>query len=108
MLGCITTIDVVEKVDLSVVLKTAKSVWTALGIKLGKSWEAYVTELHKFLWTNLIRRIGPNTRAAYRILRVLYDGLHELKWKEFGERDNHWLRTKAIVLFRYIFAIPPE
>ena len=40
--------DVVEKMDLNVVLKTAESVCSAIGLKLGKSWEAYVTELPKF------------------------------------------------------------
>ena len=40
--------DVVKKIDLSLVLKTAESVCSALGIKLGKSWEAYrIAQLHK-------------------------------------------------------------
>ena len=46
--------DVVEKIDLSLVFKTAESVCSALGIKLGKSWEAYVTELSKLPYTNRI------------------------------------------------------
>ena len=45
--------DVVETIDLNVVLKTAESVCTALGFKLGKSWEAYVTELPKLPWTSI-------------------------------------------------------
>ena len=32
--------DVVEKMDLNVVLKAAESVCSAIGLKLGKSWEA--------------------------------------------------------------------
>ena len=45
--------DVVEKIDLNVVLKTAESVCSALGFKLGKSWEAYVAELPKLPWTSI-------------------------------------------------------
>ena len=37
--------DVVEKIDLNVILKTAESVCSALGFKLRKTWEACVTEL---------------------------------------------------------------
>ena len=36
--------DVVEEIHLSLVLKTAESVCSAIGIKLEKSSEAYVTE----------------------------------------------------------------
>ena len=65
---CLDHDDVVEKIELSLVLKTAESVCSALSTKLGKSWEVYVTELPKVPWTNRyitgIRRIGPNTRAA--------------------------------------------
>ena len=45
--------DVVEKIDLNLVLKTAESVCSALSFKLGKSWEAYVTELPKLPWTSI-------------------------------------------------------
>ena len=41
--------DVVDKVDHSLVLKTAESVCSALGIKLGMSCKANVTEVPKFL-----------------------------------------------------------
>ena len=43
--------DVIEKIDLSLVSKTAEGVCSALDIKTRKSWEAYVTELPKFSWT---------------------------------------------------------
>ena len=36
--------EVVEQIDLNVILKTAESVCSTLGFKLGKTWEAYVTE----------------------------------------------------------------
>ena len=42
-----------EKIGVNDVLKTAKSVWSLIGFKLGNSWETYVRELHKFPWTNL-------------------------------------------------------
>ena len=45
--------DVVEDIDLNLVLKTADIVCSALGFKLGKSWETYVTELPKFPWTSI-------------------------------------------------------
>ena len=45
--------EVVEQFDLNVILKTAESVCSALGFKLGKTWEAYVTELPKLPWTSI-------------------------------------------------------
>ena len=45
--------EVVEQIDLNVILKTAESVCSALGFKLGKTWEAYVTELPKLPWTSI-------------------------------------------------------
>ena len=45
--------DVIEKMDLNVVLKTAESVCSAIGLKLGKSLEAYVTELPMFPWNSI-------------------------------------------------------
>ena len=68
--------DVVDKIDLSLVLKTTKSVCSALGIKLGK-YVAYATELRKFPWTNLYINslefggLDRTQEARDRILRVL-------------------------------------
>ena len=45
--------EVVEQIDLNVILKTAESVCSALGFKLGKTWKAYVTELPKLPWTSI-------------------------------------------------------
>ena len=45
--------EVVEQIDLNVILKTAESVCSALGFKLGKTWEAYETELPKSPWTSV-------------------------------------------------------
>ena len=72
---------VVEKTDLSLVFKTTESVCSALGIKLEKSWEAYVTELPKFPWRNLyitsleFEGLDRTQEPQDRILRVLYDGV---------------------------------
>ena len=42
-----------EKTDVNDVLKTANSVCSLIGFKLGNSWETYVREPHKFPWANL-------------------------------------------------------
>ena len=46
--------DVVEQIDLNSTLNAyTGSICSALGFKLGKSWEAYVTELPKMPWTSI-------------------------------------------------------
>ena len=45
--------EVVEQIDLNSVLKATESICSALGFKLGKSWEAYVTDLPKMPWTSI-------------------------------------------------------
>ena len=35
------------------VLKTVESVCSTLGLKLGQTWESYLTELSKLPWTSL-------------------------------------------------------
>ena len=42
-----------EQIDLAVVMKTAESVFSTLGLKLGQTWESYLTELPKLPWTSL-------------------------------------------------------
>ena len=39
--------EVIEQIDLNSMLNATESIYSALGFKLGKSWEAYVTELPK-------------------------------------------------------------
>lgn len=39
--------DVSDKINLDEELRTAESICSVLGLKLGKSWEAYVSELPK-------------------------------------------------------------
>ena len=53
MRGCITHDEVVEQIDLNLVLKATRSICSALGFKLGKSWEAFVSELPKMPWTSI-------------------------------------------------------
>ncbi|KAJ7382804.1 hypothetical protein OS493_032765 [Desmophyllum pertusum] len=89
--------DVVEKIDLNIVLKTTESVCIALGLKLGKSWEAYVTELPKFPWTSIyltslelegFSEIVQPKQLQDRILYAIYYGPNGIKWKDSSDRDN--------------------
>ena len=45
--GCIHHDEVVEQIDRNSMLNVIESICSAPGLKLGKSWEAYVTELPK-------------------------------------------------------------
>ena len=42
-----------EQIDLAVVMKTAESVYSTLGLKLGQTWESYLMELPKLPWPSL-------------------------------------------------------
>ena len=42
-----------EQIDLAMVMKTVESVCSTLGLKLGQTWESYLTELPKWPWTSL-------------------------------------------------------
>ena len=69
--------EVMEQIDLNVILKTAESVCSALGFKLGKTWEAYVTELPKFPWTSILltslelEDYGPDNGKGAELLCML-------------------------------------
>ena len=45
--------EVVQQIDLNSMLNATGSICSALGFKLGKSGEAYVTELPKMPWTSI-------------------------------------------------------
>ena len=45
--------EVVKQIDLNLGLKATGSICSAVGFRLGKSWEAYVTELPKMPWTSI-------------------------------------------------------
>ena len=77
---------VVEQIDLNVILKTAESVCSALGFKLAKSWEEYVTELPKYPWTSMylasLELEDRREDLKSRILYTLYFGTNGLKSKD--------------------------
>ena len=77
--------EVVEQIDLNLVLKATESICSALGFKLGKSWEAYVSELPKMPWTSIY--LGGDDLQS-RILYALYYGPNGLKWKDFGDQQE--------------------
>ncbi|KAJ7358645.1 hypothetical protein OS493_022078 [Desmophyllum pertusum] len=83
--------DVMEKIDLKVVLNMSQSVCNALGFKLGKSWEAYVSELPKLPWTaiyltslelNSFGEIVQPKQLQNNILHAIYYGPCGLKCKD--------------------------
>ena len=79
--------DVVEKIaDLNAVLKTTESLCSALGFKLAKSWEVYVTELPKMPWTSIyltsLELDGVADDLQSRILYAIYHGPCGLKCKD--------------------------
>ena len=67
-----------EKIGMNDVLKTANSVCTLIGFKLGNSWKTYVRELHKFPWTNLyltsleLEKFGERTHTKQLEDCILY------------------------------------
>ena len=78
--------EVREKIDLNVVLKTAESVCSAVGLKLSSSWEVYVTELPKMPWTSIyltsLELDGVADDLQSRILYAIYYGPCGLKCKD--------------------------
>ena len=74
-------------------LKATESICSALGFKLGKSWEAYVTELPKMPWTSIYLLsleldVVQGDDLQGRILYALYYGPNGLKWKDFGDQQE--------------------
>ena len=75
--------DVRDKINLNEVLKAAESICSVLGFKLGKSWEAYVSELPKLPWTSVyltsleldsFGELVQSKQLQERILHALYYG----------------------------------
>ena len=75
--------DVVEKIDLNAVLDNVESVCNALGLKLGQSWEMYVSELPKMTWTSIfltsLELDGFDGDLQSPILRSIHDRPNGLK-----------------------------
>ena len=84
--------EVVEQIDLNSMLNPTESICSALGFKLGKSWEAYVTELPKMPWTSIylasleLDDFQQGDDLQSRILYALYYRPNGLKWKDFGDQ----------------------
>ena len=86
--------EVVEQIQLNSMLKATESICSALGFKLCKSWEAYVTELTKMPWTSIylaslelnVFQQGDDLQS--RILYALYYGPNGLKWKDCGDQQG--------------------
>ena len=79
--------EVREKIDLNMVQKTVESVCSALGFKLGKSWNAFVTELPKFPWTSMYLtslELSQGEDLKSRILYALFYGPNGLKFKDYN------------------------
>lgn len=78
--------DAQEKIHLTMLLKTAESVCNTLGFKLGKSWNAYVTELPRFPRTSIYLtslELSQGKDLESRILYALYYGPSGLKSKDY-------------------------
>ena len=86
--------EVVEQIDLNSMLNSTESTCSALGFKLCKSWEAYVTEPPKMPWTSIYLaslelefvQLGDDLQS--RISYALYCGSNGLKWKDFGDQQE--------------------
>ena len=80
---------VLEKIDLNAVLKTSKSVCSAVGLKLAKLWQAYVNQLLKIPRTSIfptsLELEGFGDDLQSRILNNLHYRPCGLKWKDFSD-----------------------
>ena len=78
-----------EQIDLAVVMKTVESVCSTLELKLGQSWESYLTVLPKLPWTSLyltsLELEHHVEDMKERVLYALYYGPCGLKCKDFNE-----------------------
>ena len=83
-----------EQIDLAVVMKTVESVCSTLGLKLGQTWESYLTELPelpKLPWTSLyltsLELEHQVEDMKERVLYALYYGPCGIKTNEFNEME---------------------
>ena len=83
-----------EQIDLAVVMKTVQSVCSTLGLKLGQTWESYLTELPKLPWTSVyltsLELENYDEDMKERVLYALYNGPCGLKTSsvEIHKDDN--------------------
>ena len=76
-----------EQIDLAVVMKTVESVCNTLGLKLGQTWESYLTKLPKLAQTSLyltsLELENYVEDMKERVLYALYYGPCGLKTNDF-------------------------
>ena len=83
-----------EQIDLAMVMRTVESVCSTLGLKLGQTWESYLTELPKLPWTSLyvtsLELENYNEDMKERVLYALNYGPCGLKTSslEIHKDDN--------------------
>ena len=95
--------EAAEQIDLNSVLNATESICSALGFKLGKSWEAYANELLKMPWTSIylasleldVFQLGDNLQS--RILYAVYYSPNGLKWKDFSDQEETTERPERVV-----------
>ncbi|KAL9961205.1 hypothetical protein ACROYT_G030106 [Oculina patagonica] len=72
-----------EQIDIATVKTTVESVCSALGLKLGQTWENYLTELPKQAWTTIyltsLELEHYDHDIKNRVLYALYYGPNRLK-----------------------------
>ena len=77
-----------EQIDLAVVMKTVERVCSTLGLKLGQTWESYLTELPKLPWTSLyltsLELENYDEDMKERVLHALYNGPCGIKTNDFS------------------------
>ena len=82
-----------EQIDLAVVMKTVESVCSTLGLKLGQTWESYLTELPKLPWTSLyltsLELENYDEDMKERALYALYNGPCGIKTNDFRSVEIH-------------------
>ena len=86
--------EVVEQIDLNSMRNATESISSALGFKLGNTWEAYVSELPKMPWTSIylasleLDVVQQGDDLQSRILYAPYYVPNRLKWKDFGDQQE--------------------
>ena len=74
--------------DLNIVMKTVESVCNTLGLKLGHTWESYLTEMPKLPWPTIFLTSFEiehyNQDVKERVLYALYYGPCSLKTNDFS------------------------
>ena len=80
-----------EQIGLAVVMKTVESVCSTLGLKLGQTWESYLSELPKLPWTSLyltsleLEHYVEDMKE--RVLYALYNGPCGVKTNDFNQME---------------------